>query len=305
MDGVNAELRRFMSCPGEPCEVQSYVASGFARSRVRLRVAAGFERTGGEHCWSVTALQIEQVPTADTIAGDEFEVGYIGEDAVERRVSLSEAWATRFEDGQPVRRFTARKGQKHLSGLWWSPTMVRHVGFESWLERDHLMLLDFDAMVVGIASQPFRLHWRDESGKPLSHTPDYLARAADGAVVVLDCRPVERRPPRDAVKFEATARACAQVGWSYRLVGAVDVIEAANVRWLAGYRHPRHDLPHVAAGLRQVFATPTRLIAGAVAVGDAIAVLPVLFHLLWSHELATDLSVPLGEQSVVRTAGPR
>lgn len=33
-------------------------------------------------------------------------------------------------------------------------TTGAHVGFESWLERDHLMLLDFDPGVVGIAAQP-------------------------------------------------------------------------------------------------------------------------------------------------------
>jgi hypothetical protein len=33
----------------------------------------------------------------------------------------------------------------------------QHVGYESWLERDHLMLLDYDPDVVGIASQPFWL----------------------------------------------------------------------------------------------------------------------------------------------------
>lgn len=31
----------------------------------------------------------------------------------------------------------------------------------------------------------------------------------------------------------------------------------------------------------------------------SIAVLPVLFHLLWQHELAVDLSVPLHAASVV------
>ena len=68
---------------------------------------------------------------------------------------------------------------------------------------------------------------------------------------------------------------------------------AGNVRWLAGYRHPRHDQPDVAGLLRAAFAEPVALMAGAQAVGDPIAVLPVLFHLLWRHELVTDLSVPL------------
>ena len=73
---------------------------------------------------------------------------------------------------------------------------------------------------------------------------------------------MERRKPRDAAKFEATARACAMVGWNYRLVGVPDPIVTANLRWLAGYRHPRHDLPDVGEVLRRVFVTPTPLMAG-------------------------------------------
>ena len=55
----------------------------------------------------------------------------------------------------------------------------------------------------------------------------------------------------------------------------------------------------LAAVLREVFAAPGPLLAGAQAAGDPIAVLPVLFHLLWRHDLAVDVSVPLGPSSVV------
>ena len=144
-------------------------------------------------------------------------------------MSLSQAWATPFESCSPIRRFTSHKGQRHLSGLWWSATTGGHVGFESWMERDHVMALDFDPTVVGIASQPFWLSWRDDAGKLISHAPDFFARRADGTSVVVDCRPVERRKPRDAAKFEATARACAMVGWNYRLVGVPDPIVTARV----------------------------------------------------------------------------
>ena len=64
------------------------------------------------------------------------------------------------------------------------------------------------------------------------------------------------------------------VGWNYRLVGVPDPIVTANLRWLAGYRHPRHDLPDVREVLRRVFVTPTPLMAGTAAAGDPIAVLP-------------------------------
>lgn len=60
--------------------------------------------------------------------------------------------------------------------------MGGHVGFESWLERDQLMAIDFDSSLVGIASQPFWLHWTDEGGERMSHVPDpYRGWACDGA----------------------------------------------------------------------------------------------------------------------------
>src|ERR1700750_2681138 len=62
------------------------------------------------------------------------EGGYITEDGAEHRVRLDEAWLVPLERALPVRRFGARKGQRHLSGLWWSATTGGHVGFESWLE---------------------------------------------------------------------------------------------------------------------------------------------------------------------------
>ena len=39
--------------------------------------------------------------------------------------------------------------------------------------------------------------------------------------------------------------------------------------------------------------------AGAVAAGDPMAVLPVLFHLMWLHVLAADLAVRLTADAIV------
>ncbi|RXS81484.1 TnsA-like heteromeric transposase endonuclease subunit [Streptomyces sp. TM32] len=228
-----------------------------------------------------------------------FEVGYIDQGGSEFRRPLADVWSVRFEDAAPVRVFKSYKGQRHLPGLWWSSTVGGHIGFESWLERDHVMLLDFDPSVVGISSQPFWLFWALEAGKGVSHAPDYFARRDNGTAVVIDCRPTDRRGPRDVAKFEATQVACDQVGWQFRLVGAPDEIVVRNVRWLAGYRHPRHRLAPAVSELLAAFAEPRPLMDGAVSVGDAVAVLPVLFHLLWTHELAVDVSVPLHATALV------
>ena len=85
-------------------------------------------------------------------------------------------------------------------------------------------------------------------------------------------------------------------------MGVLEPVATANLRWLAGYRHPRYDVPAVAAALRAAFTVPVSLIDGAEAAGDPIAALPVLYHLLWRQELAADLSVPLHPATVVSLA---
>jgi hypothetical protein len=235
-------------------------------------------------------------------AADGFEIGYTTEDGTHLRVPLADADAVRFADMQPSRRIRARKGQRHLPGRWWSATDGCHIGYESWLERDEVMWLDWDQAVTGIASQPFRLWWTAGGGEARSHVPDYFAERGNEPSLVVDCRPADRRPPRDLAAFEATRRACDLVGWEYHLVGALDPIATANLRWLSGYRHPRYGVPPVAATLRAAFAEPVPLMDGAEAAGDPVAVLPVLYHLLWWQELAADLSVPLHPATVIALA---
>jgi len=105
-----------------------------------------------------------------------FEIGYTAQDGAQHRVPLAGAAVVRFADTQPARRIRTRKGQRHLPGRWWWATDGRHIGYESWLERDQLMWLDWDRAVTGTASQPFRLRWTTEEGEPRSHVPDYCQR---------------------------------------------------------------------------------------------------------------------------------
>ncbi len=68
---------------------------------------------------------------------------------------------------------------------------------------DHVMLLDFDRDVVGLASQPFWLRWHD-GVRERRHAPDFFARLADGTGVVVDVRADDRIEPADVEAFEAT-----------------------------------------------------------------------------------------------------
>jgi hypothetical protein len=168
------------------------------------------------------------------------------------------------------------------------------------------MLLDFDPRVTAIAAQPFWLHWRDGAGRSRRHAPDLFARMAGGSGVVIDVRPDDRIEEKDAEAFEVTRDACGLAGWGFRRAGVPDPVLTANVTWLARYRHPRcGGPPGLARLLLEVFAGPVPLMAGAAAAGDPIAVLPALFHLMWRHVLAADLTARLtAETPVVAGVAP-
>lgn len=202
-----------------------------------------------------------------------------------------------------MRDFPSYMGQRNFPGLYFAACMGRHVGFESWLERDHMMMLDFSPQVRAFSAQPFWLLW-SAGGKARRHAPDIFVRLAGGGGVVVDVRADDRIKPEDAEAFEVTALACESVGWGYRRVGVPDPVLAANVRWLAGYRHPRCLRQDHRVRLLEAFASPAPLLAGAQAVGDRIAVLPSLFHLMWTGALAADLaSAPLNGDSPVSASG--
>lgn len=162
------------------------------------------------------------------------QVGFVDESGARQSGALEVLWGTGFEHVSPVRSFGSFQGQRSFQGSWWSATTGGHVGFESWAERDAVILLDFDPDVVAVSSQPFFLTWAGRLGAR-RHVPDFFALQADGSAVVIDVRPDELVGADDAVVFAATGRACAAVGWGYRRVGVADPVLAANVRWLSGF----------------------------------------------------------------------
>jgi hypothetical protein len=216
------------------------------------------------------------------------------------------AVAVRFEQLAPVAAFPVVPGRRWGPGWWWSATTGRHVMHGSQAMCTQLMILDRDPQVVALSARPVRLIWRDPgSGRVLTWVPQLFARHADGGALLADCpaatAPVGDRAERAAAVLEA---ACAAVGFIYRRLAPPEKAVAANVRWLAGYRHPRHrDAGDLEQAVLEAFAAERPLMAGAAAAGAVLTALPVLYHALWSGRLAADLTRPLGEHTLV-TPGP-
>ncbi|WP_017207156.1 TnsA-like heteromeric transposase endonuclease subunit [Mycobacteroides abscessus] len=243
-------------------------------------------------------MRASSAPIAPQVASD-VDLEYVS-GGQRHQIPLYRCATLQFElDCDPVREFPSFRGQRNFSGLWWLVSTGEHVGHESWLERDQLMLLDASPDVVGVASQPFRFHWNDGT----SHVPDYFARYSDGSALVIDVRLDDQIRPSDARKFARSEITCEQVGWEYQRVGSVDPVLLANMRWLSGYRHPRVLRAGIATELISVFSATSPLLHGVRQVGDPIHVLPVLYHLLWHGRLVADFcSEPLSESTMITAA---
>ncbi|WP_236570696.1 TnsA-like heteromeric transposase endonuclease subunit [Streptomyces sp. GF20] len=212
------------------------------------------------------------------------------------------AASVRFEDVAPVSAFPVVPGRRWGPGWWWSATTGRHVVHGSAAMRTQLMVLDRNPDVTGLAARPVRLLWRDTAdGRARSWVPQLFARYADGTGLLADCpsSPTAggERAQRARMILEA---ACARVGWAYRRLEPPPAVVAANLRWLAGYRHPRNQgPPGLQAALSEAFAGPRPLADGTAAVGDPLQVLPAVYHALWCGHLTTPLDEPLQEEALV------
>ena len=211
----------------------------------------------------------------------------------------------RFEDLPPVAAFPVVPGRRWGPGWWWSATTGGHVAHGSVAMRIQLMILDRDPVVTGLAARPVRVVWRDAGdGKVRSWVPQLFARHADGTGLLADC---PAAPGAGGARAQGAAQVlqvlCAAVGWSYRRLAPPDPVTTANLRWLAGYRHPRNaGGPALQAAVAAAFTVPRPLAEGVAAVGDPLRVLPAVYHALWSGQLVGGLDEPLHERALVRAS---
>jgi hypothetical protein len=186
-----------------------------------------------------------------------------------------------------------------MPGRWFSTTASRFLEYESLLERDWMLLMDFDRKVEWMCEQPLRLRYRKD-GRPASHVPDLLVWRA-GTPELCDVKSEERlEDPEFQAQVEATGLACAQAGFGYRVLSEPDRQLLTNVRWLAGFREPPADLDGERARMLSALAVQPSTIGELLddAVEPALA-RPVLMHLLWVGEVLLDVTEPMAHASRV------
>ncbi|MGO9319224.1 MAG: hypothetical protein ACLQBY_00200 [Solirubrobacteraceae bacterium] len=198
----------------------------------------------------------------------------------------------------PVRTPGVYRRQRHMPGLWFSTTAGRFLEYESPLERDWMLLMDFGRRVEWICEQPLRLRYRWD-GKPASHIQDLLVWRG-GEPELCDVKSAERV---DDPEFQAQVRDGAGVrrGW-LGLPGARGArSSAAHKRTVAG-RVPRATCGPGWGVCADAVGVGGRPVHDPELLSDALEPMvarPVLMHLLWVGRVLVDVGEPIEDESRV------
>lgn len=222
----------------------------------------------------------------------------VGGTAVRR--ALAELPLDSLRRCEPVRSPGVYRRQRHMPGRWFSTTTGRFLEYESLLERDWMLLMDFDREVEWICEQPLQLRYCVD-GQQARHVPDLLVWRA-GNPELCDVKSEERlEDPVFRTQVEATGLACAEAGIGYRVLSEPDRQLLVNVRWLTAFRDRPPDPDGERSRMLSVLAAGSLTISELMSdAGEAMLARPVLMHMLWAGDALVDLSDPVDDETIVR-----
>lgn len=193
----------------------------------------------------------------------------------------------------PVRRPRSTSAHRHIPVQTFCATTGRVLGVESGLEYELLLDRDRDPSVSWLVPQPSRLRFRPATGRARSHVPDLLEQRSDGSVVLWDARPQERRDDKFEEAVAVTAAACTEVGWRHAVFTGHGRAHRYTLRWLASFRSPRPWHLAARAELQTVLGESGSVASVLEADRGGGHLVQTMWHLMWTGELAADLTQPL------------
>ena len=212
----------------------------------------------------------------------------------------------------PVR--TIPKNYRNLTGLVPNTRTSGMTAFESTLERDFLLLLDFDPDVEFFEEQPVKIIYHDAHGQRRTYTPDVLVRyrphrsqtpqTKPALYEVKYCDDLRQHWAEYRPKFRAAQCYARQQGWRFHVVTErhVRTPYLENVKFLRPYRTlPINDSyrTQLLSALATLEATDPASLLAAVFQDrwQQAQLLPMLWQLVATRQIGTDLEQPLTMQS--------
>ncbi|MFO6421543.1 TnsA endonuclease N-terminal domain-containing protein [Hylemonella sp. W303a] len=214
----------------------------------------------------------------------------------------------------PVRKIP--KNHLVVTGSYSSRKNAEIDAFESLLEKDYFLLLDFDPAVHSFEPQPVRV---PVPGVPRGYVPDVLVRYHPDAVsgqepkrTLVDVKHTDdlaRNADKYAFKFDCAKRFAEEQGWEFKIVDQrqIRTPRLANLKFLRAYRNTSPAVADIERVLDCVDENPRShhqvLDQLAQTEDDRLHWLPVIWSMLLSGHLVTDLDVPFGSEVLVARGG--
>lgn len=211
----------------------------------------------------------------------------------------------------PVRKIP--KNHLVITGRHASSKSVGDADFESLLEAEHLILLDFDRRVRAYEAQPVRI---PVPAKKTSYVPDALthfhpdASGTPQASELIEIKPaalLKKHRADYAPKFEAARAYAEERGWTFviKTEREIRTPRLDNLKFLRRYRSlavEPADVEWIIRRLTEVGgrATEAKLLAADVIGQDErLRLLPSLWHLVLTGRLFVNLGKPLRDDTPI------
>lgn len=211
----------------------------------------------------------------------------------------------------PVR--AIQKNHISVTGRHASSKSIGDADFESLLEADHLILLDFDPGVRLYEVQPVDI---PVPAKNTSYVPDTLAHFHPDAhgtgrrSELIEVKPsalLKKHRADYAPKFEAARAYADERGWIFVVKSERDIRtpRLANLKFLRRYRSLEvadDDVERLIDRLAEAGGrcSETQLLgADLVGEGERVRLLPALWHMVVNGRLVVDLDKPISNDTVI------
>ena len=205
-----------------------------------------------------------------------------------------------------------------LSGRY-SFRAEKSIAFESSLERDLLLLLEFNESVVDVIEQPVTIEYQNHNGRTVTYTPDFLVHFEPSPIglmstpypksLLIEVKPHEKIK-KDFVKLKRKFKIGVKYARENDLIfkiydeSRIRTIELDNINFLKRYKRRSYDpseeeriLGHLGSiGHTAVDHLLAFLYVSKEQRGIALA---QIWHLISSKKIGTDIGSPLNLHSII------
>lgn len=200
----------------------------------------------------------------------------------------------------PIR--TIPKNYRNVTGIAANAKAEGKAMYESTLERDWLMVLEFSADVASLEVQPVRVTWYDDKGKERSYTPDLLVHYHQPELRPLLCEvkyqdDLRKHWAEFKPKFRAAYRYAKSRGWRFKVLNEKHIRTSLlqNARFLLPFTRQisaeSPQIPELLSAIQHLERCSVQQLLQLVNAEPMIQAeyLPVLWYLVGTKQIRADL----------------